>query len=499
MVLRKKFCREFFHVVGVAKKYDARTGKFVINVRYKTRTLLTPRTVAVAEAFGLGVDAFQEHVVYDDVKLRIGPRDVVYVTGESGSGKSVLLRWLERELQPDVVNIGDVVVDGSKPLIESIGRTLSEGLELLSRVGLNDAFLFVRRFEELSDGQRYRFRLAMMIESGKQFWVADEFCATLDRDTAKIVAFNVQKLARQLGKAVFVATTHTDLFEDLTPSVWINKRFGRELRVRYFPNAMNDECSLLKCMRVKEATKPDYEKLAHFHYRSSRLPAPMKIFALKHHKETIGVIVYSYSPSTCFGRRQALGRVVPMDELNRDFAWISRVVLHPKYRSIGLGAKLVRDTLPWIRRRYVETVAVMAQYNPFFEKAGMKRIAKRKPSKGVLDAVEKLRQFGFDPIFLASERHNLEALSRLDFKQMHQVKEVLLSITDCPFKRLAGAGVSHKPFLSSADFAKVLENASLERLALMLRNLSVLTQSKVYLFWENQALKGGTHLDPTKE
>jgi len=35
-----------------------------------------------------------------------------------------------------------------------------------------------------------------MIESKKQWWIAGEFCATLDRDTAKIVSFNVQKVAK---------------------------------------------------------------------------------------------------------------------------------------------------------------------------------------------------------------------------------------------------------------------------------------------------------------
>lgn len=33
-----------------------------------------------------------------------------------------------------------------------------------------------------------------------QFWILDEFAATLDRDTAKIVAFNMQKIARQKEK-----------------------------------------------------------------------------------------------------------------------------------------------------------------------------------------------------------------------------------------------------------------------------------------------------------
>jgi hypothetical protein len=69
-----------------------------------------------------------------------------------------------------------------------------------------------------------------------QWWIFDEFCFMLDRDTAKIVAFNVQKLARKLGRAVLAATTHTDLFRDLKPSVHIHKRFGKELQVKYYPN-----------------------------------------------------------------------------------------------------------------------------------------------------------------------------------------------------------------------------------------------------------------------
>ncbi len=34
-----------------------------------------------------------------------------------------------------------------------------------------------------------------------------------------------------------------------------------------------------------------------------------------------------------------------MKELNQKLSNISRVVVHPKYRTIGLGSKLIRDTL----------------------------------------------------------------------------------------------------------------------------------------------------------
>ncbi len=68
-----------------------------------------------------------------------------------------------------------------------------------------------------------------------------------------------------------------------------------------------------------------------------------------------------------------MGYVPDTCEVNRDWALISRVIVHPKYRTRGLGARLVRKTLPLVGRRHVELSAVMAQYNPFTERDGMKR------------------------------------------------------------------------------------------------------------------------------
>ena len=192
----------------------------------------------VAEDFGLGLDQWEKFIIYDNVELKIGPTDVALITGDSGSGKSVLLKALEKDIKQDMklsyINIADIKPEAGKPLIETVGKTLEEGLELLSKVGLNDAFLFLRTYEQLSDGQKYRYKIAKMMESKARFWVMDEFASTLDRDTAKIVAFNVQKLARQQGRAVLAATTHTDLFEDLNPSVHIHKRFGKEICIVYY-------------------------------------------------------------------------------------------------------------------------------------------------------------------------------------------------------------------------------------------------------------------------
>jgi len=481
--------REFFRVKKITRKWDRSTGKFHYDIRFKTRTEVTPRTVAVAEAFGLGVDEYQEHIIYDNVELKIGPQDIVYITGESGSGKSVLLKALEKDLGDQAINIGNVtdgVTDGEKPLIDTIGETMEEGLELLSRVGLNDAFLFVRRYSELSDGQKYRYRIAKLIESGRQFWVMDEFCATLDRDTAKIVAFNVQKLARRYGKAVLAATTHTDLFEDLYPSVHIHKRFGKEIHVDYYPNESAEKCSLTKEMHLVKASLKDYKTLAHFHYRDSKgIPVVQKVFALKREEETVGVIVYKSPGVMALGRSLVSGRKIELNELNKDWTLIARVVIHPKYRTIGLGAKIVKDTLFKCGRPYVESIAVMARYNPFFERAGMQKIIESTPDKRILQTLLGLEEIGFDLTFLSSEAYNLHKL-HASMETREKVKKTLRELgckSGIYRKRLASSG---QAFLNKNEFEMVLEKADEEKLAKMLRILSFLAQPKVYLFWKNE-------------
>ena len=251
--------REHFRICKFRRIYDREQGKFSFNISYETHTELTDRALVVAESFGLGVDEAQKFKVLD-AELKIGPKDIVYVTGDSGSGKSVLLRAIRQDLGDEAIDLSEVRIEADKPLIETVGATVEEGLELLSKVGLNDAFLFLRTYNQLSDGQKYRYRIAKLMESGKQWWLMDEFAATLDRDTAKIVAFNLQKLARQQGKAVIAATTHGDLFEDLNPSVHVHKRFGEEITINYYPNKPAAECSLTREMVIEGGVLSDWRQ-----------------------------------------------------------------------------------------------------------------------------------------------------------------------------------------------------------------------------------------------
>lgn len=208
---------------------------YSLNKQFDTEVERTQRVLDVAEMFGLGLDD-KTFVVLKDLELDIRDGDIVYITGQSGSGKSTILKELRSEMTNRGIAVAsiDEVEMLDKPIVDQVypeNSSLSKTLELFSLVGLSDANLFLRKPKELSDGQRYRFKLAKMIESGAKVWMADEFLALLDRVTAKVIAYNIQKIARKTGATLIVATTHRDMVQDLSPNLYIEKRYQDKIKV----------------------------------------------------------------------------------------------------------------------------------------------------------------------------------------------------------------------------------------------------------------------------
>ncbi|MBS7605039.1 MAG: hypothetical protein QXR84_00395 [Candidatus Bathyarchaeia archaeon] len=169
-------------------------------------------------------------------------------------------------------------------------------------------------------------------------------------------------------------------------------------------------------------------------------------------------------------------------ELNEKLNIISRVVIHPKYRSTGLGQKIVKETLQLCGTPYVEMIAVMAKYNPFAEKAGMRKIAETKPPGEIIKIIEELRKLGFNTLLLAYEKYVLEKLGVLNMRGMEYIKEVFSAYRH---PRLAKALGIHSPYIEKQIYVERLKEADAKGLAKLIKTCGILAQTKVYLFYQH--------------
>jgi len=193
-------------------------------------------------------------------------------------------------------------------------------------------------------------------------------------------------------------------------------------------------CSLYRGITIEKGEMSDWKGLAEFHYRGHKLGAVDQVFVMRHkgvagqkvksRRETVGVIVYGM-PILNVGIRNVVlnnryagfeDRKMGIRLLNQEMRCISRIVIHPQYRGIGLGAKLVRETLGRAGVRFVEALAVMGRVNPFFERAGMRCYEGAVPAAAER-LLEALKEVGIESEKLTDPERLREAIAILGDKE----------------------------------------------------------------------------------
>jgi ABC-type ATPase with predicted acetyltransferase domain len=207
---------------------------YSLSKRFPWQGPLSDKGVQVCRMFGLTMDRLANRVPTHRCRLEIDPGNIVYLTGPSGSGKSVLLRELEAAVpKSQRVNLAGIALPTSRMVIDCFAGDIVTSLKTLSIVGLSEVFAVLNRPNHLSEGQKYRFRLAQALATGKEFIFADEFCSELDRVTAATVAFNIHKFAKRTGTTFVLASSRDDILIDLAPDVLVIKDFSGPAEVIY--------------------------------------------------------------------------------------------------------------------------------------------------------------------------------------------------------------------------------------------------------------------------
>jgi ABC-type lipoprotein export system ATPase subunit len=171
----------------------------------------------------------------------LSPGIVALIIGPSGAGKSTLFRKLRDDASDSRAWIDLAAISPPDvPIVDCFGDApLRDVLLQLARVGLGEAWTYLRVPSELSEGQRWRLKLALALHAATlaasaakslrpPIIACDEFAAVLDRVTAMVVSRCLRRAIDADPRiAAVVATSHDDLQPALRPDwlAWCD--FGR--------------------------------------------------------------------------------------------------------------------------------------------------------------------------------------------------------------------------------------------------------------------------------
>jgi len=160
---------------------------------------------------------------------------------------------------------------------------------------------------------------------------------------------------------------------------------------------MNAQCSIVApvaCemvvapdhIRFAPGSRADYAHLAHHHYKAgppatiARTPEGTPcIYAARDPDDRLaGVLVVSMPTLNSSWRKLAWPGVYNTGdkrrdalEINRSLRCLSRVIVDPRFRGLGVARRLVQHYLRHALTQRTEAIAAMGHICPFFEAAGM--------------------------------------------------------------------------------------------------------------------------------
>lgn len=140
------------------------------------------------------------------------------IVGPSGSGKTSIGSKIFNEPIYDLYSGWD----SNKPIIDCIAPDgdFNTVTGMLSAVGLGDVPAWLRPFNVLSNGEKFRAGLARLACERPEHAVVDEFTSVIDRQIAKVGAAAFSKTWRRGKGKIVLLSCHYDIIEWLQPD-WV--------------------------------------------------------------------------------------------------------------------------------------------------------------------------------------------------------------------------------------------------------------------------------------
>lgn len=337
-------------------------------------------TAAACSAFDVPFNGTTTFDCFDKPEV---PADysIGLLVGPSGSGKSLLLREFGTETQHTWNKDKAIVSHFASP---------DEAINRLMAVGLNSIPSWLRPYQVLSTGERFRADLAMSLENGA---VVDEFTSTVDRNVAKAASCAIRRYADKSGlRNLTLATCHYDILEWLRPDWYFDTATGilhdgrllrrPAIRVQLYP-----------CKRGIWTLFRKHHYLSHTLSNACHAFLVTAKFGASEHEEIVG-----FASALAFPHAHIKG------------AWRGhRMVVLPDYQGLGLGPRIsdavAQHYLDLGKRYYSRTAHVRLityrDHSPLWRK-----ISRGSSKKGTMgQAVKRFNNWGGDDRPCASHEY----------------------------------------------------------------------------------------------
>lgn len=189
------------------------------------------KSYAVERTLGMyNVDAADGSHFKLDVDIPVEKDDwaIGMIVGPSGSGKSSVVSKIMNDTAAGFVEWTGGDWDKKRPIIDILSEVdYAKATGSLSAVGLGSVPSWLRPYQVLSTGEKFRADMAALLLSGHQKVMIDEFTSVLDRQVAQVGAGAFAKSwRRKKGRQIVLVGCHYDTLEWVQPDWWIDTAEG---------------------------------------------------------------------------------------------------------------------------------------------------------------------------------------------------------------------------------------------------------------------------------
>jgi ABC-type Mn2+/Zn2+ transport system ATPase subunit len=301
-------------------------------IRLTTEINRTPRVMQLEGIFDLQAAKVSTTEIPNNIP-DLGTRDwnIGLIVGPSGAGKTTVAKDIFNQ---ELLNTETMLWGRNNAVIDDFPKELpiKDITELLSSVGFSSPPAWLRPYENLSNGEKFRVSMARVLAESKEIAVVDEFTSVIDRTVAQIGSAAIAKTVRARNQKFVAVACHYDIEEWLQPDWIYQPHLGTFTWGSVQPRPQVN-------LEVIWAKYEAWSIFSKHHYLSDSLNKSAQIY--------MGLI--DNQPAVMIA-------MLPLVNANvKNARRVSRVVTLPDYQGIGIGNKFMNIIAAGLKAQGLET------------------------------------------------------------------------------------------------------------------------------------------------